>query len=169
MDMADATHGYAAPNTQFQQGIIMTYDDGSSSDDATDDGGDGGDDDSSADCHFEDPNETGGCRADEAGPIQIQGIAGTICAPECTDAPCPTDVCEGTAQPQCALSSPQGQKFCALVCSPDTQFKNLRAGDARSAGRRHPASPFRALASAPTTRKKREILEKSPRLRDAHL
>ena len=81
------------------------------------------------DCHFENPFAEGKCRADEVGPITIEGIDGAMCAPECTDSPCPTNTCQGMATPQCALESPEGQKFCALICSPDVKPSNLRAGD----------------------------------------
>ena len=68
--------------------------------------------------HYEDPN-AGPCRSDEV-PIQIQGVSGSICTPQCDDSgKCPTDVPTGvTATPVCALKSSAGQQFCCLECTP---------------------------------------------------
>lgn len=58
-----------------------------------------------------------------------------ICAPKCTAfRPCPSDLPEGvTASPQCALKSPDGNTYCALICSPnergDTNGFMLRASN----------------------------------------
>merc|ERR1719174_2099005 len=106
-----------------------------------------GSDDSAQDCHYEDPNVSGGCRDDETGPISIQGIDGSICAPACGFAkPCPTDACGGaTATPQCALQDQSGDKFCALICSPDTLEWNLRAGDAQCGGAKASCKPIQGL------------------------
>jgi len=73
--------------------------------------------------HYEDPK--GGCSSDEEA-VQIQGVDGDFCSPECTGflvKKCPTDVPSGvTAQPQCALQDASGgPKRCALICSP-TQY-----------------------------------------------
>jgi hypothetical protein len=67
--------------------------------------------------HYGDPNT--GCMDDESA-FAINGVPGKVCAPKCTDfMPCPTDVPEGvTAQPTCALKSPSGDTYCALVCAP---------------------------------------------------
>ena len=67
--------------------------------------------------HYGDPNA--GCMDDEFA-FAINGVPGKICAPKCTDfMPCPTDVPKGvTAQPTCALKSPSGDTYCALVCAP---------------------------------------------------
>lgn len=67
--------------------------------------------------HYGNP-ETG-CQDDETA-FAINGIPGKICAPQCTDfQPCPTDVPKGcTAIPTCALKSPNGATYCALVCNP---------------------------------------------------
>jgi len=66
--------------------------------------------------HYEDPKD--GCQSDEV-DLRIQGVAGDVCAPDCTSASCPTDVPAGvTAQPQCALQSSSQKKYCALICSP---------------------------------------------------
>ena len=82
-----------------------------------------------AETHYGDPNV--GCEADEL-KVQIQGLAGAICSPSCKTAACPTDVPAGvTAKPQCALQSPTGDKYCALMCSPSTEEFMLRAGDAQ--------------------------------------
>ena len=119
-------------------------DDGASQNDTP---SDDGSDDSSQDCHYEDPNTTGGCRSDETGPISIQGIDGSICAPACGFAkPCPTDACGGaTATPQCALQDQSGDKFCALICSPDTNPINLAAGDAQCGGEKASCKPIQGL------------------------
>eukprot|EP00543_Licmophora_paradoxa_P006284 CAMPEP_0202448324 /NCGR_PEP_ID=MMETSP1360-20130828/7149_1 /ASSEMBLY_ACC=CAM_ASM_000848 /TAXON_ID=515479 /ORGANISM="Licmophora paradoxa, Strain CCMP2313" /LENGTH=159 /DNA_ID=CAMNT_0049065845 /DNA_START=39 /DNA_END=518 /DNA_ORIENTATION=- len=59
-----------------------------------------------------------GCMADET-PFQIQGVPGMICAPQCTTDQCPDDVPPGTtAKPTCALQTPTGDQFCALMCTP---------------------------------------------------
>merc|ERR1711935_545068 len=71
-----------------------------------------------------------GCEADETA-VKVQGLAGSFCSPDCKSAACPTDIPSGvTAAPQCALSSATGDKKCALICSPSTDEKSLRAGDA---------------------------------------
>jgi len=63
-------------------------------------------------------NPSTGCESDEQ-KVTIQGISGDICTPSCTSTPCPTDTPPGTtATPQCALQSPTGDKFCALLCTP---------------------------------------------------
>jgi len=79
--------------------------------------------------HYEDPS--GGCQAGEE-DVKIQGVTGGFCSPSCTSGACPTDVPAGvTAKPQCALKSPTGAKYCALICSPSTDEESLRAGDAQ--------------------------------------
>jgi C1A family cysteine protease len=83
--------------------------------------------------HYEDPKPNG-CQSDEQS-IQIQGVQGDFCTPKCTGilkTKCPTDVPSGvTAKPQCALQDTSGNKYCALICSPSTDEKSLRAGDAQ--------------------------------------
>jgi len=81
--------------------------------------------------HYEDPHTTGSCQSGEV-DVQIQGIQGKMCAPKCSAAgTCPTDVPSGvTARPTCALQG-MGGKYCALVCSPSTDERSLRAGDAQ--------------------------------------
>jgi hypothetical protein len=68
--------------------------------------------------HYGNPFEDG-CLDDEIA-VQVQGIDGAMCTPECGESfECPTDVPEGvTAVPTCALQSPDGEKYCALLCSP---------------------------------------------------
>merc|ERR550514_491779 len=67
--------------------------------------------------HYGDP--TGGCMSDEMA-IQITGVTGGVCSPACgSDLSCPSDVPDGvTATPQCALQSPTGDSYCALICTP---------------------------------------------------
>merc|ERR1712238_409138 len=44
---------------------------------------------------------------------------GTFCSSSCATHPCPTDVPVGVKlEPQCALQSPTGEKFCAILCNP---------------------------------------------------
>eukprot|EP00566_Odontella_aurita_P026274 CAMPEP_0113533780 /NCGR_PEP_ID=MMETSP0015_2-20120614/4799_1 /TAXON_ID=2838 /ORGANISM="Odontella" /LENGTH=174 /DNA_ID=CAMNT_0000432879 /DNA_START=57 /DNA_END=582 /DNA_ORIENTATION=- /assembly_acc=CAM_ASM_000160 len=77
--------------------------------------------------HYGDPTK-GGCLKDEHA-FKINGIPGGICSSKCTAFhPCPTDVPEGvTAQPMCALKSPTGEMYCALICSPKEEGQPLRA------------------------------------------
>ena len=57
-----------------------------------------------------------------------------------------TDACGGaTATPQCALQDQSGDKFCALICSPDTLEWNLRAGDAQCGGAKASCKPIQGL------------------------
>ena len=81
--------------------------------------------------HYGDPSK--GCMSDEQA-VQITGVKGDFCAPDCASAACPTDVPAGvTAKPQCALKAGTGtDKKCALICSPagKTDEASLRAGDA---------------------------------------
>jgi len=78
--------------------------------------------------HYGDPAV--GCEADEQA-VQVQGLAGKFCSPDCASAACPTDVPAGvTAAPQCALKTSASEKRCALICSASTDLKSLRAGDA---------------------------------------
>jgi len=79
--------------------------------------------------HYGDPAD--GCEADETA-VKVQGLTGSFCSPDCKSAACPTDVPAGvTAAPQCALQGAAGDKKCALICSPSTDEKSLRAGDAQ--------------------------------------
>merc|ERR1711906_66097 len=75
-------------------------------------------------------NPADGCMSDEQA-VQVQGLSGSFCSPDCASAACPTDVPSGvTAAPQCALKSATGDKKCALICSATTDEESLRAGDA---------------------------------------
>lgn len=81
--------------------------------------------------HYGSPAD--GCQPDEM-KFQISGVPGDICAPQCTDTPCPTDLPDGvTAAPTCALKNPAtGDKYCVLLCSPsastgDNSMLSLRA------------------------------------------
>eukprot|EP00658_Telonema_sp_P-2_P059924 TRINITY_DN48_c0_g1_i6.p1 TRINITY_DN48_c0_g1~~TRINITY_DN48_c0_g1_i6.p1 ORF type:complete len:349 (-),score=69.93 TRINITY_DN48_c0_g1_i6:272-1318(-) len=79
--------------------------------------------------HYGDP--ANGCEADEEA-VQVQGVSGKFCSPDCASAACPTDVPSGvTAAPQCALQTTTGDKRCALICSPSDKWSDLRAGDAQ--------------------------------------
>jgi hypothetical protein len=82
--------------------------------------------------HYGDPSK--GCMSDEQA-VQITGVSGDFCAPDCASAACPTDVPAGvTAKPQCALKAGTGtDKKCALICSPAGKIDeaSLRAGDAQ--------------------------------------
>jgi len=77
--------------------------------------------------HYGDPST--GCENDEQA-VRVQGIDGAFCSPPCTNAACPTDEPEGVkARPQCALKSPDGSKYCALVCQPSTLQRNGADGE----------------------------------------
>merc|ERR1712195_269314 len=70
--------------------------------------------------HYGDP--ANGCEADEEA-VQVQGLSGKFCSPDCASAACPTDVPAGTtAAPQCALKTTTGDKKCALICSATTDY-----------------------------------------------
>merc|ERR1712217_168287 len=67
--------------------------------------------------HYGDPKD--GCESDEQS-VRVQGVPGDFCSPSCTSSgSCPTDVPSGdSAKPQCALKSPTGKQYCALICTP---------------------------------------------------
>merc|ERR1711953_1631682 len=69
--------------------------------------------------HYGDPK--GGCESDEQA-VKVQGINGDFCSPPCSSSgTCPSDVPSGdTATPQCALKTTTGGKYCALICSQDS-------------------------------------------------
>jgi hypothetical protein len=79
--------------------------------------------------HYGDPAQ--GCGGDEE-KVQVTGVAGDFCSPDCTSTPCPTDKPTGvTALPQCVLQdAASGGKKCALVCSPTALIKDQKAADA---------------------------------------
>jgi hypothetical protein len=68
--------------------------------------------------HYEKPP----CGADEA-QAQLTGSSGVLCAPKCdASGSCPTDFPSGvTASPLCALQDQSGNKYCALMCTSDSQ------------------------------------------------
>jgi hypothetical protein len=62
--------------------------------------------------HYEHPP----CQKDET-EASIQGVDGSLCAPKCTEAKCPTDKPPRTlAFPACTLQDQSGDKYCALTC-----------------------------------------------------
>lgn len=77
-----------------------------------------------ADYDYENPadNPDLTCNPDEV-LIQIQGVSGVTCVPECTNglfcnAPTPPSMNNQTVSAQCSLESPEGSSYCALVCNP---------------------------------------------------
>jgi hypothetical protein len=68
--------------------------------------------------HYEKPP----CGSDEA-EAQLTGSSGVLCAPKCdASGSCPTDFPSGvTATPLCALQDQSGNKYCALMCTSDSQ------------------------------------------------
>lgn len=63
--------------------------------------------------HYEKPP----CGEDEKA-VELMGIDGVFCSPACNP-DCPDDPPDGvTATPSCALQSPDGSKYCAILCSP---------------------------------------------------
>merc|ERR1719281_1064592 len=92
------------------------------------------------------------------------GIDGIFCSPMC-DPGCPTDAPDGVpATPQCALQSPDGDKYCAILCEPKNEDA-LGGGDCGDVMNCEPipqsgglgicvyamASGLRAAAEKPTT------------------
>jgi len=66
-------------------------------------------------------NPSGGCMSDEQ-DVQVQGLTGDFCSPQCVgtvNPTCPTDVpANVTANPECVLEDESSKKkYCALVCS----------------------------------------------------
>merc|ERR1712159_864611 len=77
--------------------------------------------------HYGDPK--GGCESDEQA-VRVQGVPGDFCSPSCSSGSCPSDIPSGvTAKPTCALSSPSGEKYCALICTPSGWRKNGLSGE----------------------------------------
>merc|ERR1712203_712358 len=70
--------------------------------------------------HYGDPKT--GCESDEQA-VQVQGIKGDFCSPQCSSSgTCPSDEPTGdTAKPTCALKTTTGSKYCALICSTDSE------------------------------------------------
>jgi hypothetical protein len=75
---------------------------------------------------YEQPDKSQGCHDGELG-IQIQGIAGNVCAPQCNAKnECPKEVPQDTtATPTCALQDNQGGKYCVLMCDSDSMCPKL--------------------------------------------
>ena len=66
--------------------------------------------------HYEDPKD--GCGADEQA-VRVQGVTGDFCSPPCKGTTCPTDPPSASdAKATCALRTPTGAGYCALVCTP---------------------------------------------------
>ena len=66
--------------------------------------------------HYGDPKK-GGCLSDEEA-VNVQGVGGDFCAPECSGTSCPGDKPKGvTATPQCVLQEASAKR-CALICDP---------------------------------------------------
>lgn len=89
----------------------------------------------SGNTHYGDPFQ-GSCESDEVN-ITITGVEGSVCSPACTGlfkTKCPTDVPSGvTAEPECALQDQSSDKYCALICSPNTDIteeENAACGSA---------------------------------------
>lgn len=64
--------------------------------------------------------------------MEIQGIPGKICAPECQSGSnkCPLDVPQNvSASPTCALEGLGADKYCALVCVPPTPGLRVKRTD----------------------------------------
>ena len=81
------------------------------------------------DCtHYGDPKT--GCESDEQA-VQVMGLSGDFCSPKCdTSGSCPSDLPSGdSATPTCALQTPFGAKYCALVCTPSDSLKNGANGE----------------------------------------
>jgi uncharacterized surface protein with fasciclin (FAS1) repeats len=78
--------------------------------------------------HYGDP--AAGCLAGEVNAT-ITGVAGDLCAPDCTSTACPTDKPAGvTATGLCLLRASTVSR-CALVCSPYLPIKDQKAADAQ--------------------------------------
>merc|ERR1711912_221330 len=77
--------------------------------------------------HYGDPK--GGCESDEQA-VQVQGVPGDFCSPKCKAGACPTDMPSGdTATPTCALKTPTGDQYCALICTPSVLATNGANGE----------------------------------------
>ena len=80
--------------------------------------------------YYENPYDVAECAPSEVN-VTINGIPGAICSPPCEDMECPSDPAV-SARPSCALQSGSGEKYCALLCSPDeakTDKKNKSFDD----------------------------------------
>jgi len=81
--------------------------------------------------HYEKPP----CGSDEEA-IRIQGLDGSVCSPQCNaQGGCPTDVPAGTTStPTCALKTPTGEQYCALLCQGGGCPPGAHCANAGSAG-----------------------------------
>merc|ERR1712107_209125 len=70
--------------------------------------------------HYGNPKK--GCMSDEEA-VQVQGIPGAFCSPDCTKSDCPSDEPQGdTAKPACVIQDPrQHKKLCALECKSSSE------------------------------------------------
>ena len=67
--------------------------------------------------YYENPFDVTSCSDGEVN-VTISGIGGAICSPPCPDMSCPSDPAI-SARAQCALQASSGEKYCALICSPE--------------------------------------------------
>ena len=67
--------------------------------------------------YYENPFDVTSCSSGEVN-VTISGIEGAICSPPCPDMQCPRDP-SISARAQCALQASSGEKYCALICSPE--------------------------------------------------
>jgi hypothetical protein len=66
--------------------------------------------------HYSNPAQ--GCLPSEA-TMEVSGVPGDFCAPDCTSTACPTGVPAGvTADPECIVEGAGNEKSCALICNP---------------------------------------------------
>eukprot|EP00439_Symbiodinium_sp_Y106_P052612 s640_g7.t1 len=54
--------------------------------------------------------------------VRVSGLSGDFCSPKCdSQGTCPSDVPKGdTANPECALRTTTGDKYCGLICHADS-------------------------------------------------
>ena len=66
-------------------------------------------------------NPSTGCESDEVA-VRVSGLSGDFCSPRCdSQGTCPSDVPKGdTANPECALRTTTGDKYCGLICQADS-------------------------------------------------
>lgn len=79
--------------------------------------------------HYGDPS--GGCMSDEMA-VQVTGIDGDFCSPQCSNGSCPTDLPKSvTAAAQCALQTGDGSQYCALICDPNASSNQCGTGSCK--------------------------------------
>merc|ERR1712203_862932 len=77
--------------------------------------------------HYGDP--AAGCKDDEES-VRVQGVSGDFCSPKCSGGACPSDLPDGvSAKPTCALRTPTGDSYCALICTPSAFRSNGANGE----------------------------------------